>query len=69
VPSTIPDHPATTPRPLVTGPVMAAAAAAVALAGLTLCGFLGRRKRGGQRDRGDGVADGDVTARSETKNA
>ena len=69
VPSTIPDHPATTPRPLVTGPVMAAAAAAVALAGLTLCGFLGRRKRGGQRDRGDGVAAGDATARSETKNA
>lgn len=69
VPSTIPDHPVTTPRPLVTGPVIAAAVAAVALAGLTLCGFLGRRKRIGLRDGGDGVADGDATARSETKNA
>ena len=50
IPAAIPDHPATTPRPLVTGPVIAAAVAAAALVGLTLSGFLGRRRRGTEEE-------------------
>jgi len=54
--SAIPVHPATTPTPLVTGPVIAAVAAAVILVALTAGGFLGRRKHDAGRDAGDGGA-------------
>jgi tetratricopeptide (TPR) repeat protein len=54
VPSTIPDHPAATPMPLLTWPVIFAAAAAVILVALSASGFLGRRKRRADGDPADG---------------
>ena len=57
VPPTIPDHPAATPMPLVTWPVIFAATAAVILVALSATGFLGRRKQRADGEPGDGLAE------------
>lgn len=68
VPSTIPDHPAATPMPLLTWPVTFAAAAAAILVALAASGFFGRRKRRGDADPDDAGDGEDAVGPSATKN-
>jgi tetratricopeptide (TPR) repeat protein len=68
VPSTIPDHPAATPMPLFTWPVIFAATAAVILAALTASGFLVRRSRRADRDPGNSEAEDGAVGQSATTN-
>jgi hypothetical protein len=68
VPSTIPDHPATKPSPLVTWPVIFAATAAAILAALSATGFLGRRKRRADGDPGQSEAEDGAVDQSATEN-
>lgn len=68
VPSTIPDHPAATPMPLVTWPVIFAATAAVILVALSASGFLGRRKRRADGDPAEGSIEDEAIDQAATKN-
>jgi Tetratricopeptide repeat len=73
VPSTIPDHrvpdhPAATPMPFFTWPVIFAATAAVILAALTASGFLVRRSRRADRDSGNSEAEDGPLGQSATTN-
>lgn len=68
LPPTIPDHPAATPMPLVTWPVIFAATAAVILVALSASGFLGRRKRRADGDSGTESADEEAGVEDGTEN-